>query len=132
MSFGGLGMAAAVLKLLGSRLTLVLDREGIIHRPSRVPVERVPWDQVTKVEVYSISGNPFIGIDVRDRSVLGDGAVAKAVRAADAGISGCAINVPESLLDCSAKELAELLSRYCASPELREGLALWEPESSKA
>ena len=127
MAFSGLGMAAVGFKALGSRITLVLDREGLITLPSRTPVHRVPWEQVTRIQVWSLSGQEFVGIDVRDRSVLGDGPLAKVVRAADIGVSGCAINIPDSMIDRSAKELVDLLERYCASPEERSRLGVWDP-----
>src|SRR5689334_1317952 len=78
-----LAMVAIAIKALGSRITLILDREGLITIPSRIPVHRVPWDQLTEIRVHSISGQKYVGMNVRDRAVLGDTAVSKAIRAAD-------------------------------------------------
>jgi hypothetical protein len=127
VGFFGLAMVAIAIKALGSRLTLVLDREGLITVPSRIPIHRIPWDQLLDVRVVSISGQEYVGMNVRDPSVLGDTAVSKAVRAADMAVTGCAINIPDSMLDRSAQEVVELLSRYRASPEERSTLGLWKP-----
>ena len=129
IGFFGLAMVAIAVKALGSRLTLVLDREGLVTIPSRVPVHRVPWDQLTGIRVHSISGQKYVGMNVRDPGVLGDTAVSKAVRAADIAASGCAINIPDSMIDRSAQELVELIERYCASPQERSTLRVWDPRS---
>jgi len=129
IAFFGIALVAIPVKALGSRLTLVLDREGLITLPTRVPVHRVPWDQVTQVLVWSLSGQKFVGIGIRDRSVLGDTAVSKFIRDADMAVSGCAINIPDTMIDRSAQEMVDLLRRYCASPEERAGLGVWDPRS---
>jgi len=124
----GLAMIAIAIKALGSRITLVLDREGLITIPSRIPVHRVPWDQLIEIRVHSISGQKYVGMNVQDRAVLGDTAVSKAIRAADIAASGYAINFPDTMIDRSAQELATLIERYCASPEERATLGLWDPK----
>jgi hypothetical protein len=129
IGFFGLAMVAIAIKALGSRITLILDREGLITLPSRVPVHRVPWDQLTSIRVHSISGQKYVGMNVRDPAVLGDTAISKAVRAADIAASGCAINFPDSMIDRPAQELVDLIERYCASPEERSRLGMWDPSS---
>jgi hypothetical protein len=132
MPFFGIGVIAIALKM-GPRLSLVLDREGMINQPSRIPVRRVPWDQITKVQVCSFDDQSFVGVDVRDPSIFADaGPLDPWRRSADAERSGFPINIPESMLDRSAQELADLILQYSKSPEERARLEVWAPGSTKS
>ena len=63
--FFGTGAIVGLVQGLRPGPRLTIDDDGIHDRSLGVGV--IAWSDITRAEPYGIAGNPFIGIDVRDR-----------------------------------------------------------------
>ena len=129
--FFGLCGGWILAKLFSHRVSLILDREGLLDNSSALPVGRIPWDQITRVGIAEIEKQRFLGIDVRDRSVLATWAFRRWVGEVNVGLAGYPVYVPSTAIDRSLEEFHDLIARYWKDPKARTELDLHDPAFRK-
>ena len=118
-------------RLFSHRISLVLDRGGLLDNSSAIPAGRIPWDQIARVGITAVNEQRFLGIDVKDRSVLvsSTSAFRRWMDDANTRITGFPVNVPSATIDRPLEELEAMILRYWKHPETRSELG--EPTSLK-
>ena len=129
MLFFGVCGGWILARLFSHRVSLILDREGLLDNSSAIPAGKIPWDQISRIGFTSVSSQRFLGIDVKDRSVLASSSSAfrRWMDDANAGITGFPVNIPSTTIDRTLEELEALILRYWKHPESRSELG--EPTS---
>lgn len=121
--FFGVCGGAILRRLMGHRVSLMIDRMGIIDNSSATPAGRVGWKEISRVGVAEVSGQRFVGIDVhRPEEVLARVRGPQKLFRANQAMTGFLLNLPESMLDRPAAEMSELLDRLLSDPAARDGL----------
>ncbi len=121
--FFGLCGGATLRRLLGHRVSLLIDRRGIVDNSTVTPAGRILWSEIVRVGVAEVSGQRFVGIDVQQpEKVLGRAGNRRGFLLASQSMTGFLINIPESMLDRPAAEMIDLLNRLRSDPAERDGL----------
>jgi len=123
--FFGVAGGWILSKLFSHRISLILDREGLVDNSSAIPGGRIPWDQIARVGITSMNSQRFLGIDVRDRKMLpsSDSAFRRWIDDVNLGLVGYPVNIPSTSIDRTLEELYDLIVRYWKEPKAREELA---------
>ena len=127
--FFGLCGGWILAKLFSKRISLVLDREGLLDNSSALPAGRIPWDQIARMGIMKVENQRFLGIDVRDRTLLPSSASAFRKWAEDfnLAVSGYPLGIPSTTIDRTLEELHDLIARYWKDPKARTELDLYDP-----
>ena len=122
--FFGLCGGWSLSRLFSHRVSLILDREGILDNSSAIPTGRILWEQISRVGITTVSNQRFLGIDVKDRSSLATSTspFRRWMHDQNAGITGYPVNIPATTIDHSLEELEALIVRYWKRPETRQEL----------
>ena len=118
VAFFGLCAIYSGIKVLDTRLGLVIDEQGIIDNSSVVAVGRIPWDDVIGFKVMEISGQRIITIVVTDpMKYAGSGnMLIRALNSANVRLTHSLLNISSNALALSFDEtvqaLTEAFSRY--------------------
>ena len=126
--FFGLAGGWILSRLFSHRISLILDREGLLDNSSAFPTGRIAWDQISRVGITEIRRQRFLGIDVRDRTVLptSTSAFGRWIAKANADIAGYPVTVPTTAIDRRLEDLHDLIGRYWKEPKARAELGLYE------
>lgn len=115
-------------RLFSHRISLILDRNGLLDNSSAFPAGRIPWEAISRVGITTASDQRFLGIDVRDRALLASSSeLRRSIDAANAGVTGFPVNVPSTTVDRTLEELQETVLRYWKDPNARTELGVYDP-----
>lgn len=121
--FFGLCGGAILRRLIGHRVSLLIDRRGIIDNSTVTPAGRILWSEIVRVGAAEVSGQRFVGIDVQQpEKVLGRAGGRRGFLLSSQSMTGFLVNIPESMLDRPAAEMIDLLNRLRSDPAERDGL----------
>jgi hypothetical protein len=111
-------------RLFSHRISIILDRNGLVDNSSALPGGRIPWDQITRVGITKVSDRQFLGIDVEDRSLLAASrsAFRRWIDDYNVAITGYPVNIPSTTIDRTLEELQALIVRYWQEPKARTEL----------
>lgn len=130
IGFFGLLGGFTLRKLMGHRIAFIIDRRGIIDNSSAIPAGRIAWDEIVNLGITSMTGQSFVGIDVRDREGLYAKSRLGMVMRANANTFGFPVNIAENTLDRSVEAMCRLIDRYWQNPQFRDELEIWEERRS--
>ena len=68
MLFFGCVALVAFIRLIDSAPRVVIDRRGVYDRTLGLGV--IGWDRILRADLYEVSGNAFIGLQLRDEDAL--------------------------------------------------------------
>lgn len=122
--FFGLCGGWILSRLFSNRVSLILNREGLLDNSSAIPAGRIAWEQISRVGLFTVSSQRFLGIDVKDRAALASqtSAFGRWLNAENAGITGYPVNIPSTAIDRSIEDLQALIERYWKKPDARAEL----------
>lgn len=122
--FFGLCGGWILSRLFSNRVSLILDRDGLLDNSTAVPAGRIAWEQISRVGISAVSSQRFLGIDVKDRDALASSSSAfrRWMDAQNSGITGYPVNIPSASVDRSLEELQDLIVRLWKRPEARADL----------
>ena len=131
--FFGLAGGWILSRFFSHRISLILDRDGLVDNSSALPAGRIPWDQITRVGISTIQNQRFLGIDVRDRTILASSTSAfhRWVDETNVALVGFPVNVPSTTIDRKLEDLLELVLRYWKEPKARTELGIFDPAALK-
>jgi len=121
-------------RLFSHRISLVLDRDGLVENSSALPGGRIPWEQITRIGITTVEKQRFLGIDVRDRTLL-PSSTSRFRRWLDGqnlGITGFPVNIPSTTIDRTLEELHDLIAKYWKEPKARTELGTFDPRARLA
>jgi hypothetical protein len=122
--FFGLCGGWILARLFSNRVSLLLDRVGLIDNSSALPAGRIEWDQISRVGITTIEKQRFLGIDVKDRTILASSSSAfrRWVDETNLALVGFPVNVPSTTIDRPLEDLEAAILRYWKHPETRTEL----------
>jgi hypothetical protein len=128
MLFFGVCGGWILSRLFSHRVSLILDRDGLLDNSSALPVGRIPWDQIDRIGIATVERQRFLGIDVRDRSLLATPTTAFRRWAEDfnAAVAGYPFGIPSTTIDRPLEELHDLIAKYWKDPKAREELQTFD------
>jgi hypothetical protein len=116
--FFGLCGGWILSRLFSHRISLVLDRNGLLDNSSALPAGRIPWDQIRDAGIVTIHHQRLLGIDVKDRTILPHPKLGKA----NVAIAGYPVFIASTAIDRTLEELQDLIARYRKDPKARAEL----------
>ena len=118
-------------RLFSHRIALILDRNGLLDNSSAIPAGRIAWGEISRVGITTVSDQRFLGIDVRDRTLLpsSKSEFRRSLDNANAGITGFPVNIPSTTVDRTLEELHETILRYWKDPKARTELGVHDPDA---
>jgi hypothetical protein len=127
--FSGLCGGWWLSKLFSHRVSLIVDRIGLVDNSSGTPAGRIAWEEITRVGITTVVNQRFLGIDVRDQSrlVSSSSAFRRWIDQANKGITEYYVNIPSATVDRTLEELHDLIARYWKDPTARTELDLYDP-----
>jgi len=132
--FFGLCGGWILSRFFSHRISLVLDRDGLVENSSALPTGRIAWEQITRIGITAVHNQRFLGIDVRDRALL-PSSTSKFRRWIDdqnLGITGFPVNIPSTTIDRTLEELHDLIAKYWKEPKARTELGTFDPRARPA
>ena len=95
IAFFGLCAVYGCIKIFDQRPGLIIAREGLVDNSSAVAAGRIPWDEITGLEVSSIAGTRFVTLRVRDpqKYVARSSFLRGMMNAANINMTGSPINI---------------------------------------
>jgi hypothetical protein len=119
--FFGLCGGWILSKLFSHRISLIIDRDGLLDNSSALPAGRIPWDQIARIGITKVESQRFLGIDVRDRTLLATPTSGLRRWAEDfnAAVAGYPFGIPATTIDRTLEELHDLIARYWKDPKAR-------------
>ncbi len=131
IGFFGLAGGWLLSRLFSNRVSLVLTQEGLLDNSTALPAGRIAWDQIVRVGITTVEKQRFLGIDVRDRSLLtsSDSAFRRWIKDSSVALAGYPVNVPSTVIDRTLEELHDLILRYWKEPKARAELGSFDAEA---
>src|SRR5262245_1276701 len=99
--FFGLCGGWILSRLFSHRISLILDRDGLLDNSSALPAGRIPWDQIARMGITKVENQRFLGIDVRDRTLLpsSTSAFRRWAEEFNVAVSGYPLGIPSTTID---------------------------------
>lgn len=116
--FFGLCGGWMLSRLFSHRISLALDRNGLVDNSSALPSGKIPWDQISRLGITTLQHQRLLGIDVRDRTVLPHPRLGDA----NVGIAGYPVYIASTAIDRKLEDLHDLIARYWKDPKARAEL----------
>jgi hypothetical protein len=116
--FFGLCGGWILSRLFSHRISLVLDRNGLLDNSSALPAGKISWDQISRLGITTLRNQRLLGIDVRDRAALSH----RRLGDANIGLAGYPIYIASTAIDRSLEELQDLIAKYWKDPQARASL----------
>lgn len=122
--FFGLCGGWILSRLFSHRISLVLDRNGLLDNSSALPAGGIPWDRISRLGITTIQHQRLLGIDVRDRTPGSD--LRRKLEEANIGIAGYPIYIAPTAVDRTLEELHDLIAKYWKDPRARTELGSFD------
>lgn len=133
MLFFGLCGGWILSRLFSHRVSLILDRDGLLDNSSAIPAGKIIWEQISRIGITTVSSQRFLGIDVKERSSLvsSGSTFRRWVDETNSDITGFPVNIPATTIDRTLEELHDLIARYWKDPKARTELGVHDPDAQK-
>jgi hypothetical protein len=122
--FFGLCGGWILSRLFSHRISLALDRNGLLDNSSALPAGKIPWDQISRLGITTLQHQRFLGIDVRDRAPGSD--LRRKLDDANIGLAGYPIYIASTSVDRTLEELHDLIAKYWKDPKVRAELGAFD------
>ncbi len=127
--FFGIGGGILLRRLLGHRIALIVDRNGIVDNSTVMPAGRIAWDEITRIGIVTTSRDTrSIGIDVQDREALYARVKHGSTLRENARMFEYPVHIAEVVLDRRAEEMLQLLEEYRLNKKARAQLGETGPD----
>ncbi|HVE43335.1 MAG TPA: STM3941 family protein [Planctomycetota bacterium] len=127
--FFGVCGGVILKRLLGHRIALIVDRNGVVDNSTATPAGRIDWDEISRIGiVHGARDARFIGIDVHDREALYARAKQPGMLRANAKTFEYPVQIAEVTLDRTAEEMVKLLDECRLNKKARAQLGEMESD----
>jgi len=124
--FGACG-GVILKRLVGHRIALVVDRNGIVDKSTATPAGRIDWEAISRIGIVRGARDArFIGIDVHNREALYARVKQPGMLRANAQMFEYPVQIAEVTLDRTAEELVTLLEECRLNKKARAQMGEWE------
>lgn len=118
------GLAGGILlkRFLSHRIALILDRRGVLDNSTATPGGFIDWTEILGTGIVTVSGQRFVGVDVKDREALYERTARARMLRVNADLYQYPVLIPEVTLDRKVEELQRAIDRYRSDKLSREQL----------
>jgi hypothetical protein len=112
----GSALVWSVTRLFDAKPALIIDSEGIVDNVSVLAVGRIPWQEITGIEVCQFSAKPYLAVHVEDfaKYVRRAGPLRRWFARITLNYPGTAVNISAAAMRIGLDDLKALLAEGMA------------------